>query len=116
MECIKKLEETGDEQYKTYIDLKPAIEKMRDGDFRNAADFIIGYEQKEINQRYYDENPWAFRTIRTGGFMTQKKHIPVTIECNSNKKPVTFNGNLTDYNDRIQYFWDLMNAWNGLLR
>jgi len=43
------------------------------------------------------------------------KSLPLSRQCVSGKQSIPFTKDLTNEDDRINYFWDLYNRWDGVL-
>jgi len=97
-----------------------AVAAMRDGDIRQAADYLIDHEQNDIAPPIYKKYKAAFGSmkdasdiLRTVGIDLQS--MSLTRDCRLNINTVPFTKDLTNADDRIAYFWALYHRWNGVL-
>lgn len=91
--------------------LKTALQQMRDGNLRGAADTIAVYEQREIVQPTYDKWPNTFKaaeitdTLNVAQDMTS---IPVARTCTRDNLVPLGDRSISDPLDRVSYYGDLL--------
>jgi len=97
-----------------------AIESLQAGEIRDAANFLVHYEQEEVARQTYVDYEAAFASLKKvndiamwAGINLQS--VPLSLYCSSDDYRIPFTKDLTNENDRIDYFWDLYHHWDGLL-
>lgn len=106
-------------------DLIDAIKYFDEGNPNGAIEQIANFEQKNVAQPIYDNNPEAFAFMhdvaKDAAYVKMDlESIPLSTCCNAGGR-IPFNNNpanpkdLSNYMDRIEYFKILNNQWNGSL-
>jgi len=97
-----------------------AIKKLQANEIRESAEFLARYEQKDIAQPIYEKYAAAFATLKQATDMSAAlgvdlQSLPLSRHCNSGKNRIPFTKDLTNADDRINYFWVLYDHWDGIL-
>jgi len=114
--------------YHTYVLFPNWIEALGEGNkvifeamypaLRTAAD--QGYEQRDVAQPIYEKYAHAFGSLAYVTDMSATigvdlKSVPLSRQCGSGKNRVPFTKDLTNADDRIDYFRLLNRHWDAIL-